>query len=239
MTAQEGQTTWGLLACSSRIAEVGPLCAAAQATPATRSTTLALLRWLRDGHTNSAGSTESTTDLGQGIGLQEWQPDTISDVETPPTPSDIAKDAVPLTNKRQRRSSMSRVDIAAPAPVRGVGDFFALSLDTLVALFRWPFAWREFLEQTWFVARVSLFPSMVLSIPYVVLSVFTFNVLLVEFGASVTGVNEIGPFVTALVAAGSGAAAICADLGARTIREELDALRVMSALDRSGRLATC
>jgi phospholipid/cholesterol/gamma-HCH transport system permease protein len=120
-------------------------------------------------------------------------------------------------------------------PVGGFGEFFAASLDTLVAIFKWPFAWREFLEQMWFVARVSLFPAMVLSIPYVVLAVFSFNVLLVQFGAadlsgtgaSITGVTQIGPFVTVLVVAGSGAAAICADLGARTIREEIDALRVM------------
>jgi phospholipid/cholesterol/gamma-HCH transport system permease protein len=121
------------------------------------------------------------------------------------------------------------------APVRSFGDFFALALDTLVALFKWPFAWGEFFEQTWFVARVSMLPAMFLAIPFTVLSVFLFNVLLVEFGAadlsgtgaSVTTVNEIGPFVTVLVVSGSGAAAICADLGARTIREELDALRVM------------
>jgi phospholipid/cholesterol/gamma-HCH transport system permease protein len=124
---------------------------------------------------------------------------------------------------------------AALSPVRGAGEFFALSIDILVAIFRWPFAFREFLEQTWFVARVSLLPAMFLAIPFTVLSVFLFNVLLVEFGAadlsgtgaSVTTVNEIGPFVTVLVVSGSGAAAICADLGARTIREELDALRVM------------
>jgi phospholipid/cholesterol/gamma-HCH transport system permease protein len=130
---------------------------------------------------------------------------------------------------------MGTSNSAALAPLRGLGDFFAASLDIIVAIFKWPFAWREFLEQTWFVARVSLLPAMLLSIPFVVLAVFTFNVLLVEFGAadlsgtgaSVTAVNQIGPFVTVLVVAGSGAAAICADLGARTIREELDALRVM------------
>ena len=60
-------------------------------------------------------------------------------------------------------------------------------------------------------------------------------VLLVEFGAadySGSGaaygtVTQIGPIVTVLVVAGAGATAMCADLGARTIREELDALRVM------------
>lgn len=124
---------------------------------------------------------------------------------------------------------------AALKPVRGIGEFFAVSLDTVVAIFKRPFAWREFLEQMWFVARVALFPATVLAIPYVVLAVFAVNLLLVEIGAadlsgagaSITGLTQIGPFVTVLVVAGSGAAAMCADLGARTIREELDALRVM------------
>jgi phospholipid/cholesterol/gamma-HCH transport system permease protein len=40
-------------------------------------------------------------------------------------------------------------------------------------------------------------------------------------------VTQIGPIVTVLVVSGVGATAMCADLGARTIREELDALRVM------------
>jgi phospholipid/cholesterol/gamma-HCH transport system permease protein len=123
----------------------------------------------------------------------------------------------------------------AAKPVNSLGDFFAMALDTLVAIFRRPFAWREFLLQSWFVARVSILPTLMLSIPFTVLLVFTFNVLLVEFGAadfSGTGaafgtVTQIGPIVTVLVVAGAGATAMCADLGARTIREELDALRVM------------
>jgi phospholipid/cholesterol/gamma-HCH transport system permease protein len=101
--------------------------------------------------------------------------------------------------------------------------------------FKPPFAWRELLLQSWFVARVSLLPTMMLAIPFTVLMIFTFNILLVEFGAadySGTGaaygaVTQIGPIVTVLVVAGAGATAMCADLGARTIREELDALRVM------------
>jgi len=110
-----------------------------------------------------------------------------------------------------------------------------MALDTFAAMFRRPFAWREFILQTWFVARVSIVPTLMLSIPFTVLLVFTFNVLLVEFGAadfSGTGaaigtVTQIGPIVTVLVVAGAGATAMCADLGARTIRDELDALRVM------------
>ena len=80
-------------------------------------------------------------------------------------------------------------------------------------------------------AGTKLFPS----IPFTVLMMFTFNVLLVEFeaadfsgtGASLGTVNQTGPKVTVLVVAGAGARSMCPDLGARTIREELDALRVM------------
>ncbi len=120
-------------------------------------------------------------------------------------------------------------------PVRAFGGFFAMALDTFVAMFQPPFAWREFITQSWFVARVSIVPTLMLTIPYTVLLTFTFNILLTEFGAadfSGTGaalgtVRQIGPIVTVLVVAGAGATAMCADLGARTIREELDALRVM------------
>lgn len=120
-------------------------------------------------------------------------------------------------------------------PMRAVGGFFAMALDVAVAMPKRPFAWQEFLTQSWFVARVSLLPTLMLSIPFTVMLVFTFNILLVEFGAadfSGTGaaygtVTQLGPIVTVLVVAGAGATSMCADLGARTIREELDALRVM------------
>ncbi|MDT5144025.1 MAG: phospholipid/cholesterol/gamma-HCH transport system permease protein [Mycobacterium sp.] len=120
-------------------------------------------------------------------------------------------------------------------PARALGDFFAMCLDTLVQMFRPPWAWREFLMQAWFVARVSLVPTVMLSVPFTVLTTFTLNILLVEIGAadfSGTGaalgtVTQIGPIVTVLVIAGAGATAMCADLGSRTIREEIDAMRVL------------
>jgi len=120
-------------------------------------------------------------------------------------------------------------------PFRGVGGFFALSLDTFVAIVRPPFAWREFLLQAWFVARVSIVPTLLLAIPFTVLATFTFNLLFIEFGAgdfsgsgsALACVTEVGPVVTVLVIAGAASTAMCADLGARTIREELDALRVL------------
>ena len=123
----------------------------------------------------------------------------------------------------------------AAKPVRAIGEFFAMTLDAFVLMFKPPFAWREFLLQTWFVARVSLLPTILLSIPFTVLATFIINILLVEIGAAdfsgsgaaLGTVTQIGPVVTVLVVAGAGATAMCADLGARTIREELDAMRVL------------
>ncbi|CAN5769421.1 ABC transporter permease [soil metagenome] len=120
-------------------------------------------------------------------------------------------------------------------PAAAVGGFFAMTVDTFVLMFRRPFAWREFVLQTYFVARVSIVPTIMLAIPFTVLAVFILNILLVEFGAAdysgsgaaLGAITQIGPVVTVLVVAGAGATAMCADLGARTIREELDAMRVL------------
>jgi len=40
-------------------------------------------------------------------------------------------------------------------------------------------------------------------------------------------VRELAPFITSIVIAGVAGTAICADLGARKVREELDALQVL------------
>ena len=120
-------------------------------------------------------------------------------------------------------------------PARAVGGFVEMSIDTFVKIFRRPFQFREFLEQTWMIARVSLVPTLLVAIPFTVLVAFTLNILLREIGAAdLSGagtafgtITQLGPVVTVLVVAGAGATAICADLGARTIREEIDAMRVL------------
>jgi phospholipid/cholesterol/gamma-HCH transport system permease protein len=120
-------------------------------------------------------------------------------------------------------------------PMNALGQFFLLSIESLVAVARGPWAWRELLEQIWFVARVSIFPTIMLSIPYTVLIVFVLNILLVEIGAgdlsgagaALASVTQVGPVVTAMAVAGAASTAMCADLGARTIREEIDAMKVI------------
>ena len=119
--------------------------------------------------------------------------------------------------------------------VRSAGDFYALSADALTGLVTGPWRWREFVDQYWFIARVSLVPTVLMALPFTVLVVFTLNSLLGEIGASdmagagagLGAVTQIGPLVTVLVVAGTGATAVAADLGSRTIRDEISALEVL------------
>jgi phospholipid/cholesterol/gamma-HCH transport system permease protein len=122
----------------------------------------------------------------------------------------------------------------AVAP-RAVGSFYASSIATFKAMFRRPFHMREFLEQAWFIASVSIMPALLMAIPFCMMFVYQINILLAEIGAvdlsgagaGVAIIREIGPVVTVLVVAGAGSTAICADLGSRTIREEIDAMKVL------------
>src|ERR1700721_1606790 len=102
-------------------------------------------------------------------------------------------------------------------PMNALGQFFLLILESLVATVRGPWAWRELLEQIWFVARVSIFPTIMLSIPYTVLIVFVLNILLVEIGAgdlsgagaALASVTQGGAGVPARGVSGVGVAGGC------------------------------
>lgn len=125
--------------------------------------------------------------------------------------------------------------INAAKPIRALGDFFTMSVRIFAALGQRPFAWREVFLQIGFVSRVSILAAIMLTIPYSVLTVFLLNILLSEIGANdlsgagaaLAVITQLSPLVTAIVVAGTGASAMCADLGARTIREEIDAMRVI------------
>lgn len=98
-------------------------------------------------------------------------------------------------------------------PLRAVGGFFSMSGETLRAVFSRPFQRREFVDQAWFVARVSMVPTVLVAIPFTVLVSFTINILLREIGAAdLSGagaalgtVTQVGPIVTVLIVAGAGA----------------------------------
>lgn len=120
-------------------------------------------------------------------------------------------------------------------PVGASGKLFAFALDTFRQLFRRPFQTREFIQQAWFLASVTIVPTALVAIPFGAVIALQVGGLIKQFGAqSFTGsasvlavVQQAAPIATALLIAGAGGSAIAADLGARKIREELDAMMVL------------
>jgi phospholipid/cholesterol/gamma-HCH transport system permease protein len=121
------------------------------------------------------------------------------------------------------------------APLRQAGLVFGLTAAVLRLTFRRPFQWRELTEMFWFIASITILPTALVSIPFGAVISLQVGSLLQQFGAqSFTGagsvvavVQQASPLIVALVIAGAGGSAICADLGARAVREELDAMEVM------------
>jgi phospholipid/cholesterol/gamma-HCH transport system permease protein len=120
-------------------------------------------------------------------------------------------------------------------PIGTAGKLFAFALDVVKSLFKRPFQLREFLQQAWFIASVTIIPTALVAIPFGAVIALQVGGLIKQFGAqSFTGsaavlaiVREAGPIATALLIAGAGGSAIAADLGSRKIREELDAMMVL------------
>jgi phospholipid/cholesterol/gamma-HCH transport system permease protein len=126
------------------------------------------------------------------------------------------------------------------APYRLLGEvagMLRLLGGTLAGIVRWPLSWpREFLEEYWTLALRCVIPVML------VVGGFQFGATTVQGGqidrllgsidrmgvqGVTVSVREISPFLTAMVVAGVAGTAVCADLGARKIRQELAAMEVM------------
>src|SRR6266567_4532142 len=119
--------------------------------------------------------------------------------------------------------------------LRQVGRMAALGWDVLRYLPRRPFQFREFIQQSWFFASVTILPTALVAIPFGAVISLQLGSLTKQIGAqSFTGaasalaiIQQASPLVTALLVAGAGGSAMCADIGARTIREEIDAMEVL------------
>jgi len=127
------------------------------------------------------------------------------------------------------------VSLSPTGGVKQAGRLFALFLDVARLTVRRPFQFREFIEQSWFVASVTIIPTMLVAIPFGAVIALQLGSLSRQIGAqSFTGaasvlaiVREASPIVCALLIAGAGGSAICADLGSRKIRDEIDAMEVL------------
>ena len=93
----------------------------------------------------------------------------------------------------------------------------------------------ELIIQCWYTIRVCSLPALAVAIPFGVVLALQVGLLSQQVGAvAFTGagntlavIRQAAPLVTALILAGVAGSSICADLGARKIREELDAMEVM------------
>ncbi|GAA3240879.1 ABC transporter permease [Actinocorallia longicatena] len=126
--------------------------------------------------------------------------------------------------------------IQAPAAaLRQTGRLFILAATVFGQSFRRPFQFRELIEQFWFIAGVTILPTALVSIPFGAIISLQVGSLTQQLGAqSFTGgasvlavVQQASPLIVALLISGVAGSAITADLGSRTIREEIDAMQVL------------
>jgi phospholipid/cholesterol/gamma-HCH transport system permease protein len=130
-----------------------------------------------------------------------------------------------------------RATMPARSFLEEIGDMTLLTGRTISSALRPPYPYGgEFVSQFLLALRGVWFPLLVstVAINYGAPGLQAANFLTV-FGALdrlggffvLAAIREIGPLITAIVVAGVAGTAITADLGARKVREELDALQVL------------
>ncbi|GAA3806501.1 ABC transporter permease [Sphaerisporangium flaviroseum] len=117
-----------------------------------------------------------------------------------------------------------------------VGELFVIALEGFRRSWDIRAWWWEFVNQCWFLARVTSVPVLLVSIPLGATIALQVGDLAWQLGASsATGgavvvgvVREVAPMASALLIAGAGGSAMTSDIGARHIRDELAAMEVMA-----------
>ncbi len=135
------------------------------------------------------------------------------------------------------KATAERVFLPTKSLLEQVGDMMVLTGKTVVSAVRPPFPYgTELVQQFMFALRLCWLPLTIstVAISYGAPGLQAGNFLVI-FGAIdrlggffvLTSIREFGPTVTSVILAGVAGTAITADLGARKIREELDALQVL------------
>jgi phospholipid/cholesterol/gamma-HCH transport system permease protein len=135
------------------------------------------------------------------------------------------------------RSVAERAFVPARHVLEEFGDMMILTGRTILSALRPPYPYGgELVSQFLFALRHCWFPLLISTVClcYAAPGLQAANFLTI-FGALdrlggffvLGAIREIGPSVTAVVVAGVAGTAITADLGARKVREELDALQVL------------
>ncbi|WP_245717797.1 MlaE family ABC transporter permease [Nocardia miyunensis] len=130
-----------------------------------------------------------------------------------------------------RRHPIASLETVGGQCMLGIRTIQYLVIDTVRV--RFPF--EEFVSQAAFMASTAALPTMFVAIPIGVTLSIQFGLLAGQVGAtSLAGaasglavIKQGAPMVAALLMAAAVGSAICADLGSRKIRDEIDAMEVM------------
>jgi phospholipid/cholesterol/gamma-HCH transport system permease protein len=115
------------------------------------------------------------------------------------------------------------------------GKMFSVGIEAMRTVVRRPWPVQEFLDQMWFLIKVTTVPVILISIPFGMIISLHVGSFLTQLGSQahmgaamvLAVVREEAPVATALLIAGAGGSAMCADLGSRRIRDEIDAMEVL------------
>lgn len=147
--------------------------------------------------------------------------------------------ATPVEAQRPSRPRFRGMGLRAPEKAVGfveeAGRMWSVGLETLHTTVRRPWPVGEFLEQMWFLIKVTSIPVILISIPFGMVISLQVGSFARDLGAQahmgaamvLAVVREEAPVATALLIAGAGGSAMCADLGSRRIRDEIDAMEVL------------
>jgi phospholipid/cholesterol/gamma-HCH transport system permease protein len=202
----------------------------------------------------TAGVHNATAAEAEGNGLPVV--DAVVDVTTLAVVKPVSDHLAPTTDDREEPQAVEPGSISSPvvralgkprryvrvqldSSLQTLGRFFELAAQAFVYLItdviRLRHPWRDTVNQAWFIVSITAIPALLVSIPFGVIVAVQVGSFIQQVGASsVSGaagglgvIRQGAPVVAALLLGGAAGSAVATDLGARTIREEVDALRVM------------
>jgi len=144
---------------------------------------------------------------------------------------------VQAPQRAPKRAVGKRLTDAPLGILEQVAGMMLLTGKAVVATFTPPYSWKEeFVEESWLILRRCLIPMIISTIAFGFGAPGLQAANLTQIFGTVdregaffvmASIREFAGWINGMVIAGVAGTAICADLGARKVREELDALAVL------------
>lgn len=143
------------------------------------------------------------------------------------------------TNSEALEALSANFSQNALGPVRTLGRTFRLAVVALLQIVldtvRGELKLRETVVMGWYLVSVTALPALLMAIPFgVIVTIQIGNIINQLSAQSLLGaasgfavIQQAAPLAAGILLGGAGASTIAADLGARTVRDEIDAMRTM------------